>query len=193
MSYASPSEIWFLSQFLYTISMSQKAIIHSILLGLAIFSIFIWVTDPILSHFSLQVTALLMIILVVTRYFIKTPTFSLVESIISTMAVLLVINDTGNLTSPLFFLILFLLLELSLLLEPSIPLTLSILLVIYFYLLVPQQNISYYSILLSFPFITPFAIFLGKIYKKEENQKVQIRALSQKISKLKETSSTIHV
>ncbi|OGG13893.1 hypothetical protein A2773_01015 [Candidatus Gottesmanbacteria bacterium RIFCSPHIGHO2_01_FULL_39_10] len=169
--------------------MTQKAIIHSILLGLAIFSIFLWVTDPVLSRFSLQLTAILMIILVITRYFIKTPTFSLVESVISTMAVLLVINDTGNLTSPLFFLVLFLLFELSLLLEPSIPLTLAVLLIIYFYLLQPHQNISYYSILLAFPFITPFAISFGKIYKKEENQKVQIRALSQKISKLKQTSS----
>lgn len=165
--------------------MSQKGIIHSFLLGSAILSILLWLSGPTLSHYNLQLTAILMIILVTTRYFIKPDSFRLVESIISTMAVLLVVYDTGNLTSPLFFLNFFLLFELSLLLEPSVPLALSAFLIGFYLVTSPGENLSTYSILLSFPFITPLAIFLGKIYGKEENQKTQIRNLEKKIARLK--------
>lgn len=168
--------------------MTQKALIHTILLAFAILSIFLWVSDPILPRFNLQLTALLMLILILTRYLIKPDSFKLVESIISTQAVLLIIYDTGNLTSPLFFLNFFLLFELSLLLEPSIPLVLSIFLGIYYYLLSPYLNISNYTILLAFPFITPMAIFLGKIYRREEDERKTIGTLEKKISKLEKHS-----
>lgn len=126
-----------------------------------------------------------MLVLVVTRFIIKPQTFRLVESIISTMAVLLVINDTGGLSSPFFFLNFFLLFELSLLLEPIIPLILSAALILfYIFIHTPTGDITPFSILLAFPFMTPLAVFLGKIYGKEENQKREIRNLEKKVQVL---------
>ncbi len=165
--------------------MSQKAIIHSFLILFASLVTYFWITDPTLSYYNLQLTAILMIILVLTRYFIKPESFKLVESIISTMAVILVVQDTGGLTSPLFFLNFFLLFELSLLLEPIIPFVVSaILIFIYFTLAGPVKNLGDLAILASFPFMTPLAIFLGKIYLKEENQKKQIKNLENKLHSL---------
>ena len=165
--------------------MSQKAIIHSFLLITASIVTYFWITDPNLSNYSLQLTASLMIVLVITRYILKPDSFKLVESIISTMAVILVIQDTGGLHSPLFFLNFFLLFELSLLLEPIIPLVLSAVL-IFIYLSISHdiKNLGDLAILASFPFMTPLAIFLGKIYQKEENQKKEIKNLQKKIKTL---------
>lgn len=169
--------------------MHHKLFLHVTLLALAVMVVYLWVTDPNLSLFSLQLTALLMLVLVITRFLIKPASFRLVESIISTMAVLLVINDTGNLSSPLFFLNFFLLFELSLLLEPVIPLILSAILILFYIVLnIPIVNVSSFTILLAFPFMTPLAVFLGKIYSKEENQKREIRNLSSKIKALEGNS-----
>jgi len=169
--------------------MTQKAVVHSILLILATLLILLWVTNPHLSVYNLQLTAILMLILVATRYWIKPNSFRLAESIISTMAVLLVINDTGGLSSPLFFLNLFLLFELSLLLEPIIPLILSAdLILFYLFMIPPGRDLSVFAIFLAFPFMTPLAIFLGKTYIKEENQKKEIKNLTQRVRTLKATA-----
>lgn len=164
--------------------MNSKTALHITLLGLAVFLIYLWISNPFLSYYNLQLTAILMLILVISRFLIKTDTFRLVESVISTMAVILVISDTGNLSSPLFFLNFFLLFELSLLLEPLIPLFLSAYLIFLYLLLSPWNNISTFTVLLAFPFMTPLAIFLGKIYTKEENQKKEIKNLTRKIKTL---------
>ncbi len=159
--------------------------IHTILLFLACCMIFLWVTDPGTSGYNLQLTAVLMIILVVTRFKIKPSSFRLVESIVSTMAVLLVIEDTGSIGSPLFFLNFFLLFELSLLLEPTIPLFLSLFLILFYLFVQPiRSDLSHYAILLSFPFLTPLAVFLGNIYRKEENQKRELSQLNKKVHAL---------
>lgn len=162
--------------------MSQKAIVHSIIIIFASLVTYIWATDPTLAYYNLQLTAVLLIILIITRYLIKPASFRLVESIISTMAIILVVSDTGGLHSPLFFLNFFLLFELSLLLEPVIPLVLSFVLVfIYITLTADVKTLGDLTILSSFPFMTPLAIFLGKIYRKEENQKQELRKLNNKI------------
>jgi len=101
--------------------------------------------------------------------------------------VLLIVFATGGITSPLFFLNYFLLFELSLLLEPVIPLILSISL-IGFYFFTDGVGGSPLRLLelVSFPFMTPLAFLFGKIYQKEENQKKEIKNLSKKIERLEE-------
>lgn len=168
--------------------MSQKAVIHSILLLVASGVTFLWVTNQTLSEYDLQLTAILMLVLVISRYFIKPNSFKLVESLISTIAIILVVVGTGGLTSPLFFLNFFLLFELSLLLEPIIPLIISAALMCIYFTLGPEvKSIGDLAILLSFPFMTPLAIFLGKIYRKEENQKKQIQNLENKLHTIQES------
>jgi len=103
------------------------------------------------------------------------------------MAVLLVVFSTGGITSPFFFFNYLLLFELSFLLEPVIPLALSGALML-FYFTTGDISVSLfrYIELTAFPMMTPLSYFFGKIYRKEENQKKEIKGLEKKIERLEE-------
>ncbi|OIO12947.1 hypothetical protein COV53_04770 [Candidatus Gottesmanbacteria bacterium CG11_big_fil_rev_8_21_14_0_20_37_11] len=167
--------------------MNKKVIIHSLILLTAVTITFFWITDPDLNYYSLQLTAVLLLTLIVTHRILKPVSYKLAESTISTMAVLLISSTNGGISSPLFFLNYILLFELSLLLEPVIPLLLSVMLVV-FYLASGNKNTSYFQYLelAAFPLITPLAVFFGKIYQKVQNQKKEIKNLSNKVEELEE-------
>lgn len=167
--------------------MGKKPALHSIILLAAVVITFFWITNEILSNFSLQLTAILLLTLIFTHHLLKPASFKLVESTVSTMAVILVVSSTGHLSSPLFFLNYFLLFELSLLLEPVIPLILSATLLIFYFLTgdIGGSPLRFLE-LAAFPFMTPLAYFSGRIYQKEENQKKEIKGLEKKIEKLEE-------
>lgn len=167
--------------------MPRKVLIHITVLLTAVVIIFFWTISDSLSYYSLQLTAILLITLIVAHHLLKPATFKLAESTISTMAVLLIIQSTGGLTSPLFFLNFFLLFELSFLLEAIIPIILSIgLMIFYFLTSQPEQSVPLYGMFLAFPLMTPLAFIVGKLYQKEENQKKEIKNLSKKIGILEE-------
>lgn len=167
--------------------MVKKVVLHTLILIAATFITFLWVSDEKLSYFSLQLSAILLLTLIFTHKILKPVTFHLVESTISTIVILLIVRATGGITSPLFFLNYFLLFELSLLLEPVIPILLSASFIL-FYFLTSESNISplQWLALTAFPFMTPLAYFSGRIYQKEENQKKEIKGLEKKIEKLEE-------
>jgi hypothetical protein len=181
--------------------MKKKVLLHAFILIFVCIFLFFWSTNASLADYSLQLTAILLLSLLFSRRLMRPSVFKLVESVVSTMTVLLVVSATGGITSPLFFLNYFLLFELSLLLEPVIPLILSFFL-IFFYLLSGEVGISplYWVEFLAFPFMTPLAYLFGKIYQnqvklglnqvrlglKEENQKKEIKNLSKKVEELEE-------
>lgn len=167
--------------------MNRKTALHVIILFAAVAVSFFWVINELLNYYSLQVTAILMLILFACRRIIKPITFKLVESTVSTISVLLVISATGGLSSSLFFLNYFLLFELSLLLEPVIPLLLAGILICFYFLTISNiQTPLFYALFLAFPFMTPLAYIFGNLYKKEENQKREIRNLNKKVEELEE-------
>ena len=167
--------------------MRKNTALHAVLLILVLIFIFYWTNESFLSGYSLQLTAFLLLVLIITRRMVKPTTFRVVESLVSTAAVLLVVSASGGISSPLFFLNYFLLFELSFLLEPAVPLFLSAGL-IFFYLSTGQVQESTIRLmeLLAFPFMTPLAYLFGKLYQKEENQKKEIRNLSKKVEELEE-------
>lgn len=171
----------------YTDSMRAKPAFHAAMLITAVIVTFFWVIDESLSYFSLQLSALLLLTLIFTHRILKPVSFKLVESTISTFAVLLIVSATGGISSPLFFLNYFLLFELSLLLEPMIPFLLS-LAVGGYYLLLSGSSTTPFNLLelLAFPVMTPLAIYFGKLYERQENQKKEIKNLHQKIDALEE-------
>lgn len=172
---------------LYFHHMAKSVRLHIFILLLVITLIFLWVNDDYLSNYSLQLTAILLLSLIVAKRILDGEKFKLTESIITTVGVILTVSASGNISSPLFFLNYFLLFALSLLLEPVIPLVLSIILII-FYLFTSQIGTSYFQLLelLAFPFMTPLAYFTGKIFQKEENQKQEIKNLQDKVEELEE-------
>lgn len=168
-------------------TMLKKAVQHSVILFLAIVVIFLWQENANLNYYSLQLSGILLLTLIISHHVLKPKSFKLVESTVSTMAVLLIVSSTGGLNSPLFFLNFLLLFELSLLLEPLIPLFLSGILLVFYLMLAPySQNYLAWLGLLAFPLMTPLSIFTGQIYIKVQNQKKEIKNLSDKIENLEE-------
>jgi len=159
----------------------SKEIIHALILVFAITLTFIF-SKTSLAQYDLQITAGLFIILyIVKKFIIKQTSYSkLLESVIFTLVVMGIINSTGGLTSPFFFLSYFLLFSLGLILEPVISITTTLTLIIFFLLSIPQnQDFKALLPIISLAFLTPFAMYLGQ-------EKVRIRQLADKNQKLQE-------
>src|SRR3989344_7598863 len=138
--------------------MIKNTAVHSLVLLLAMILAFFFVSNPHLSDYSLQLTAVLVIFLILSHKIFQNPFFLLTESTVSTICVLLITSSTGGLTSPFFFLNHFLLFELSLLLEPSIVITLTLsLMTLYIFSHRVAPSFHDLTLLLSFLFMTPIA------------------------------------
>lgn len=159
----------------------SKGIIHSIVLVIIIALAFFLPKTP-LADYDLQISAVLFIVLFIFKKFIlpKHPNSHLLESIIFTLVVLSIINTTGVVSSPFFFLIYFLLFSLSLLLEPVISITSTLALIIFFLnSLPPEQNIKNLLPIFSLAFLTPFALFMGQQYLESQKAKIKNQKLQQ--------------
>lgn len=168
----------------------SKELIHSLILIIAIGITFLFPKTS-LAQYDLPIAAFLFIVLFIGKHAkkrekeitiqnnVEKKTSYLLESVIFTLIVLGVINTTGGLSSPFFFLIYFLLFSLSLLLEPIISISTTLTLIIFFLLtLPPEQSFKSLLPLFSLAFMTPFALFLGEEYA--ENKK--LKAKNQKLA-----------
>ncbi len=151
----------------------SKEIVHSLVLVVAIAITFVFPKTNFAAY-DLQISAGLFLILFVTKKFLvrRTQRSLLLESVIFTLVVLGIINTTGGVESPFFFLIYFLLFSLSLLLEPVISITATLTLIIFFLLNLPE-NQSFKALLpiFSLAFLTPFALFMGTQYLENQRAK----------------------
>ena len=152
----------------------SKKITHSLVLIIAITLTFIFPKTG-LDRYDIQIAAGLFLILFVVKKFVvgaNSPRSLLLESVIFTLVILGIVNTTGGTDSPFFFLIYFLLFSLSLLLEPVISIIMTLTLVIFFLLNLPEnQNFKSLLPIFSLAFLTPFALFMGQQYL--ENQKTK--------------------
>ena len=151
-------------------------IIHAFILVLTIVLTFIFPKTNLASY-DLQITAILFIVLyLVKRFIVSKNIYSrLIESVVFTLVIMGIINSTGGLNSPFFFLIYFLLFSLTLILEPIISITTTITLIIFFLLSLPSnQNFKTLMPIISLAFITPFAMFMGQ--EKVENEKLKVKS-----------------
>lgn len=153
-----------------------KEITHALILIFAVALTFIFPKTN-LAQYNLQISAGLFILLYLTKNFIVSKNIysRLIESVIFTLVIMGIVNSTGGLDSPFFFLIHFLLFSLSIILEPIIPITTTVTLIIFFLLNLPQgQNFNILMPIISLAFITPFAMFLGQ--EKLESEKLKIKS-----------------
>ncbi|MFA6081354.1 MAG: hypothetical protein WC741_03015 [Patescibacteria group bacterium] len=152
-----------------------KEITHALILIFAVALTFIFPKTN-LAQYNLQISAGLFILLYLTKNFVVSKNIysRLIESVIFTLVIMGIVNSTGGLNSPFFFLIHFLLFSLSIILEPIIPITTTVTLIIFFLLNLPQgQNFNTLMPIISLAFITPFAMFLGQ--EKIESEKLKIK------------------
>lgn len=153
-----------------------KEIAHALILIFAVALTFIFPKTN-LAQYNLQISAGLFILLYLTKNFIVSKNIysRLIESVIFTLVIMGIVNSSGGLDSPFFFLIHFLLFSLSIILEPIIPITTTVTLIIFFLLNLPQgQNFNTLMPIISLAFITPFAMFLGQ--EKLESEKLKIKS-----------------
>jgi len=152
-----------------------KEIVHALILIATIaFSFIIPKTN--LAQYDVQIGAGLFIVLFVAkRFFIaKSSRSRLLESVVFTLVTLVIINTSGGIASPFFFLLYFLLFSLSLLLEPVISLTSTIALIIFFLISLPaDQGLKQLLPIISLAFLTPFAMFMGEEFLKNEKLKMK--------------------
>ncbi len=143
--------------------LNTKKVVHSLFLIISAFLTFLWPKTSLVNY-DIEIGALLFLILYFGKKIIPQKT-NFLESIIFTLIVLIVINSTGGINSPFFFLIYFLLFSLSLLLEPIVSLTLSLSLIIFFLIFSPPtEDFKNLLPIFSLAFLTPFALYLGKEY-----------------------------
>lgn len=154
----------------------SKEIIHALILILTIVLTFIFPKTN-LAQYNLQISAGLFILLYLTKKFIVSKNIysRLIESVIFSLVIMGIVNSTGGLTSPFFFLIHFLLFSLSIILEPIISITTTVTLIIFFLLNLPaNQDFKTLMPIISLAFITPFALFLGQ--EKIESEKLKVKS-----------------
>ena len=84
--------------------MISKEIVHALILVFAIVLTFIFPKTN-LANYDLQITAILFIVLYsIKRFVVTKDVYSrLIESVVFTLIIMGVVNSTGGLTSPFFF------------------------------------------------------------------------------------------
>jgi len=127
-----------------------------------------------LSQYDIQITGGIFIIYFLLKKTTVRKNFQLFDGVIATLIISNLVESTGGLASPFFFLYFFLIFTLSLLLEPIISIT-TTLTIVFLYILTAPQNLTLQDFLplLSLPFLTPFALVLGEEYEqiiKKNNQ-----------------------
>ncbi|MFZ6034542.1 MAG: hypothetical protein ACOYUB_00095 [Patescibacteria group bacterium] len=153
----------------------SKEIVHSLILIIAVLLTFVFPHTP-LAAYDLQISAVLfMFLYIAKRYLIKRVSYSrLLESVIFTLITLGIVNSTGGINSPFFFLTYFLLFSLSLMLEPVISITITLTLIVFFLLMVPQgQDIKTLLPIISMAFLTPFAMYMGQEHIEAQKSKIK--------------------
>jgi hypothetical protein len=153
--------------------MPARFLVHTILLILATFGVYIWLMVPGLPTYTLQLVAVL-VLLYLGSHWLKSQkpkwfhrsTVTLDITILTSM-ILLLVTETGGLVSPLFFLCYFLLFGVAMLYEIEATLVLTGVLILFF-LFIPGTNLSdfaHLSELVALIMITPLAIFTGHQYE----------------------------
>lgn len=166
--------------------MPTRFLLHTILLFIAIFGVYFWLSIPTLASGTLQLVAILVLLYLGSHALkAKKPqwfhrsTITLDITILTSM-ILLLVTETGGLISPLFFLCYFLLFAVAMLYEIEATLVLTGAFILFF-LFLPGTNLSdlaHLSQLIALVMITPLAILTGHQYETSLEAKELTRQLS---------------
>jgi len=164
-----------------------KFLLHTLFLFVAVALAFFWTSNPHLSYYNLQLIAGFVLFFFLNQIISRRHRQKInltIDAVIFTVITLLLVISTGGLTSPLFFLIYFLMFGLALLFEPLISVSLTAAIVLFF-LFSPtkEEPVAELLQLFSLLLITPVALFFGKQYLKvlEDEEKIKILEEEEKI------------
>jgi hypothetical protein len=159
----------------------QRRIIQATLLALSVTISFI-VAKSSLSDFTLQIVSLFLANYILLQFLSKKIAFVkqnrlTIDFFLATIVIYTLIFSTGDLLSPLFFLIYFLLFGVALLLEPYLSLFMSIISAILFLFTTGKEFWEEIIQLSSLFFISPLAIILGNQYLKLQEEENEVELL----------------
>ena len=112
-----------------------KFLLHSLFLIIAVVLAFFWTTNPQFSYYNLQLIAVFVLFFFINQIIARHRRQKInltIDAVIFTVIILLLVISTGGLTSPLFFLIYFLMFGLALLFEPLISVSLAVIIALFF-------------------------------------------------------------
>ena len=164
-----------------------KFLLHSLFLIIAVALAFFWTSNPQFSYYNLQLMAVFILFFflnqIISRHRRQKINLT-IDAVIFTVIILLLVISTGGLSSPLFFLIYFLMFGLALFFEPLISVSLAIIIALFF-LFTPTEKAPLNELLQLFSLIliTPIALFFGKQYLKvlQDEEKIKILEEEEKI------------
>ena len=145
----------------------HKQISQILKLSLGPFLASAFIFFPNLKIYSAQVIALTAIVTIFISLSQKRLSLSTMSFLIST-----IIFSTGGLSSPVFFLTYFFIFTLASLNPPHITLTYSLIFTLF--LINSLDSLQSALTLISIPFITPLAHYIGKLYQDNLHQQIQI-------------------
>jgi len=156
--------------------MSARFFIHLGFLGSAIALTFLWTKSATLSPWTLQLIALLIIFYFLNKKLARHQ-FSLslgIDGLILSFVTLLLVSQSGGLSSPLFFLVYILLFGLTFLFDPLVIGFFTVLLVLLFF--GELRDLTSLLQVIGLLLMTPLALFFGRQYLKvlESEQKIKI-------------------
>lgn len=166
--------------------------IHVLILIFTVFFSFL-IHTPVYQY-ELFFVLLILAFYTIIKTILKPALFQhrLIDSVLFTFIIITVVNSTGQIHSPLFFLLYCLIFALALLLEPFVSFATAFsLIVAYLFSFPPDQTITDLLPLFSLAFISPFAIFLGEEYQKILEQKKDIIILKRKNENLQKQINTL--
>ncbi len=166
-------------------NIKRRLIIHSLLLTLSVLIAYIWTSSQFLSGYNLQFIAFL-----ITGYFaarfimtkagaVSVKTRSSLDMTTLTLIIFTLVFSTGALSSPLFFLLYFLLFGLALLFEPGSSLFM-VFISSFVFLILPEKKDLFSELLqlASLFMIVPLALIFGKQYIKLMQSELEIKSLT---------------
>ncbi len=164
--------------------MPAKFLFHAALLLLSVGGVFLWLSTQWLTPYTLQLVGILTLLYFGSHYAkskypkLFTKSNVTIDLTILTSMILLLVCETGALTSPLFFLCYFLLFAVAMLYEIEATLVLTGVLVIFFMFL-PDPA---FTQIVSLVMITPLAIFTGHQYEEALEEKRTLAKLKANLS-----------
>jgi len=158
-------------------------IVNTIFLLLAVSFSYFWVSNPVISPYSLQLIALLVLVYFVNYFVFAKKDFYqkstlILDSIIFTMIIYLLVSSTGNFQSPLFFLFYFLAFGVSLLFQPATSLVLMGIIVFFLSKSIHLGNLyDNFAKAISLLLVAPLSVFFGRQYLKAQEAQKRIKIL----------------
>lgn len=166
-------------------NLKKRLISHSLLLTTSVLIAYVWTSSQFLSDYNLQFIAFLIVGYFLTRLFLRkgdrvnAKTISSLDMTILTLIIFILVFSTGALSSPLFFLLYFLLFGLSLLFEPGSSLFM-VFISSFIFLLIPEKKDLFAELLqlASLFMIVPLALIFGKQYIKLMQSELEVKSLT---------------